>query len=121
MMIKILINCLSPTLVGEEDQEQQLQQLLLFDLVHVMRAFVVHLDLRPTPPVTRSSDNAPPNLDGTTPNNKKSSPLRGGSSSFARIGGGDVKSGGGGNPGLMEVNEMDADADADAEPEAEAL
>jgi hypothetical protein len=57
---------------------------------------------RPTPPVTRSSDNV--SLDGT-PNKK--SPL--GSSNA--IGGG-VKSG-------LEVEEMDADADADAEAEAE--
>ena len=57
---------------------------------------------RPTPPVTRSSDNN--NLDGTS--NKKS-PL---GSSFA-IGSG-AKSG-------LEVDEMDADADADAEAEAE--
>jgi len=58
---------------------------------------------RPTPPITRSSDNVNVNLDGTL--NKKS-PL---GSSLA-IGG--TKSG-------LEVDEMDADADADAEAEAE--
>lgn len=57
---------------------------------------------RPTPSVTRSSDNV--NLDGT-PNKK--SPL---GSSIA-VGGG-VKSG-------LEADEIDADADADAEADAE--
>ena len=60
---------------------------------------------RPTPPVTRSSENAS-NLDGT-PNKK--SPL-----------GSSLANGGGVKSGLpMEVDEMDADADADAEAEAE--
>jgi hypothetical protein len=57
---------------------------------------------RPTPPVTRSSEN----IDGT-PNKK--SPL-----------GSSLANGGGVKSGLpMEVDEMDADADADAEAEAE--
>ena len=56
---------------------------------------------QPTPPVTRSSDNAL-NLDGT-PNKKSPLTISGG-----------VKSG---SP--MEVDKMDADADADAEAEAE--
>ena len=63
---------------------------------------------RPTPPVTRSSDNTP-NLNGTL--NKKSS--LGSSFGSGRVGSG--------SPSMtIEVDEMDADADADAEAEAEA-
>jgi len=91
-MITILINCLFPMLAGEEGQG------LLFDLVHVMRAFMVDLDLDLLPPLL------PDHL--TTPN-KKSPP-----GPFTN--GGDIKSG-----LQMEVDEMGAGADADAEAEAE--
>jgi hypothetical protein len=69
------------------------------------------LSLRPTPPVTRSSDNTT-NLNGTTPIKKSAL-----GSSFVVAGGGGV---GSGSPSTaMEVDEIDADADADAEAEAE--